>query len=190
MIDLDSVGDLLPEVARRAIEAWLHLGQQIEADHPGAPAAPVFVTLRGPDGALRGCIGSLSPTEADVARETARSAILAATRDPRFAPVRAEELAELRIEVSVLLPQEPVAGLSELDPRRYGVVVRDEFGRQGLLLPEVPGINDAATQVSIARRKAGVEPDARVTLRRFEVRKFIETLRSVGAVEIEPARPH
>jgi AmmeMemoRadiSam system protein A len=173
MVDLDSVGGLLPEVARRAIDAWVKLGLEIEADHPGAPAAPVFVTLRGPNGTLRGCIGSLSPTKPDVSAETARSAVLAATRDPRFVPVRAEELAHLKIEVSVLLPPEPISGLSQLDPRRYGVVVRDECGRQGLLLPEVPGIDDAATQVIIARRKAGVDPEAPVTLRRFEVKKFV-----------------
>lgn len=107
--------------------------------------------------------------------ETARSAVLAATRDPRFPPVSTPELEALSIEVSVLGPEEPIAGPAELDPRRYGVVVRDGNGRQGLLLPDIPGIEEAATQVELARRKAGIEPDAVVRLSRFEVRKWDDT---------------
>jgi AmmeMemoRadiSam system protein A len=173
MIPLESLAEPLTQIARRAIHAWISQGERIEARCPGAPSAGVFVTLRNADGSLRGCIGSLSPIESDVAAETARSAILAASRDPRFEPVRTEELEELRIEVSVLLPAEPVTGLSELDPQRYGVVVRDAGGRQGLLLPQVPGIDSAAMQVEIARRKAGLALDTPISLRRFEVIKFV-----------------
>lgn len=134
----------------------------------------MFVTLRERDGALRGCVGSLVASEPDVVTETARSAVLAATRDPRFPPVSPPELPRLSIEVSVLGPEEPVSGPSELDPHRYGVVVRDGFGRQGLLLPDIPGIEDALTQVDIARRKAGIDPEATVRLYRFEVEKWQE----------------
>jgi len=168
------LGSELPAIARRAIASFLHSNVSLDVGRPGAPRAPVFVTLRSLDGALRGCIGSLVAMEADVASETARSAVLAATRDPRFPPVRAEELGELRIEVSVLLPEEPVRDFAELDPQRYGVVVRDARGRQGLLLPEVPGVDTPELQVEIARRKAGIEPEASVTMRRFEVVKFSE----------------
>jgi AmmeMemoRadiSam system protein A len=174
MSGLDVVGPSLPDIAREAIRTRLSSGQRLVIRRLEAPAAPVFVTLRSPDGSLRGCIGSLVAAERDVAQETARSAVLAATRDPRFPEVTAEELPGLHIEVSVLMPEEPISGISELDPARYGVVVRDGFGRQGLLLPDVPGVTDAAMQVEIARRKAGIEPEARVTLRRFEVRKFEE----------------
>jgi len=139
-----------------------------------APRAPVFVTLRESDGALRGCVGSLVASQVDVVTETARSAVLAATRDPRFPPVSAPELAALTVEVSVLEPEERVASASELDPHRYGVIVRDAFGRQGLLLPDIPGIDDASTQVEIARRKAGIDPEANVHLWRFGVQKWDE----------------
>jgi AMMECR1 domain-containing protein len=121
---------------------------------------------------LRGCIGSIAAVEQDVARETQRSAVLAATRDPRFDRVRLDEVDALAIEVSVLLPEQPIAGPHELDPARYGVVVRDALGRQGLLLPDVPGIDDARVQLEIARRKAGVPDGVAVRLARFEVRKF------------------
>ena len=132
------------------------------------------MTLRNPDGSLRGCIGSLQATEPDVVSETARNAVLAASSDPRFPPVVAQELPRLRIEVSVLMPQQPAAGLHELDPSRYGVVVSDASGRQGVLLPQVAGVRDAAQQVAIAREKANIPPSVPATLWRFEVLKFVE----------------
>ncbi len=110
-----------------------------------------------------------------VAEETARSATLAATRDPRFPELSAVELPNIDIEVSVLLPPEPVLGLGELAPDRYGVIVREAAGsRQGLLLPGIDAIVDAAMQVAIARQKAGIGPDVPVLLSRFEVLKFKE----------------
>jgi AmmeMemoRadiSam system protein A len=172
---LDGVGPRLPEVARRAIAR--HLGQAVTeeaAEAASLPRLPVFVTLRERGGALRGCVGSLTAVEPDVRRETARSAVLAATRDPRFPPVTRRQLDALKIEVSVLLPAEAIGGLEQLDPQRYGVIVQDGQGRRGLLLPSVPGVNDANAQVAVARRKAGIEEGASVELRRFEVRKFSE----------------
>lgn len=173
---LERIGPSLPGVARRAIgeylrgEGLLHASSGAE----GAPRAPVFVTLREQDGALRGCVGSLVATQIDVVTETARSAVLAATRDPRFPPVSSPELPVLTVEVSVLGPETRVVSSAELDPRRYGVIVRDGFGRQGLLLPDIVGIDDAPSQVDIARRKAGIDPEATVSLSRFEVWKWLE----------------
>jgi AmmeMemoRadiSam system protein A len=169
---LEHIGPLLPALARRAIRTFLVSEARLSDAYPDAPRAPVFVTLRTPDGNLRGCIGSLSAVEADVALETQRSAVLAATRDPRFERVRLEEIDGLAIHVSVLLPEQPIVDARELDPARYGVVVRDGFGRQGLLLPDVPGIDDARVQLEVARRKAGVPDGVAVVLSRFEVRKF------------------
>lgn len=170
---LTQVGSTLPEVARKALEALVR-GERGSVD-PGGPPAPVFVTLRGRDGSLRGCVGSTRPVMPTVAEETARSATLAATRDPRFPELSAAELPSIAIEVSVLLPAEPVLGLGELAPDRYGVIVREATGaRQGLLLPGIDGIVDAATQVAIARQKAGIAPGAPVVLSRFEVLKFKE----------------
>lgn len=170
---LARVGSTLPEVARKALEA-LFSGAPASVV-PAGPAAPVFVTLRGRDGSLRGCVGSTQPVMDTVAEETARSATLAATRDPRFPELAAFELPGIDIEVSVLLPAEPVQKLEELAPDRYGIIVREAEGqRQGLLLPGIDGIDDAATQVAIARKKAGIGPDVPVVLSRFEVLKFKE----------------
>jgi AmmeMemoRadiSam system protein A len=171
--EFEQIGPRLPAVARQAIEAFVQ-GRSGPAPNPG-PSAAVFVTLRRPDGSLRGCVGSTEPMTPSVIAETERSALLAASRDPRFSPVAEDEVAGLDIEVSVLMPTEPVQGLGDLDPARYGVIVSDPAsGRRGLLLPGIGGIVDAATQVAVAKKKAGLAPEARVRLARFEVLKFLE----------------
>jgi AMMECR1 domain-containing protein len=106
-----------------------------------------------------------------LAQEVINNAISAATRDWRFRPVGAAELADLAIDVSVLYPPEPIATLAELDPTHYGVIVQ-RGGRRGLLLPDIEGVEDAETQVSIARQKAGIGPDETVKLYRFRVEKY------------------
>jgi AmmeMemoRadiSam system protein A len=174
--ELDAVGKKLADIARRALRAHLATPARSWRDEvesaAGSPRLPVFVTLRRRDGALRGCIGSLKPQEANVALETARIAVLSATEDPRFDRVGYAELEELSIEVSVLMPEEPFEDPRELDDGKHGVVVRDDSGRQGVLLPGVPGVKGGAEQIAIARRKAGIDPSAHVTMRRFAVRKF------------------
>ena len=74
--------------------------------------------------------------------------------------------------LSVLEPEEPIAGIEALDPDVFGVVVRDRFGRRGLLLPGIEGITDPAFQVAVARQKAGIPNEERVLLSRFRVRKY------------------
>ena len=172
MSSLEEIGPSLPSVARQAVQYWLSEGKWLQVSKPDAPAAPVFVTLRDPDKALRGCIGTLAPTTPDVVGETARAAVLAATQDPRFPPLTHAELQGLGIEVSVLLPEEPIQGLSQLDPACYGVIVRGRDGRRGVLLPDIPGIETASAQVAIARKKAGLSDDEPCDLARFRVLKF------------------
>jgi AmmeMemoRadiSam system protein A len=173
MQSLAEVGRELPAVARAAIAAEL-AGTQLVLPAQSLPPAPVFVTLRTQGGDLRGCIGTISAVETDVVRETARNAVLSATRDPRFDRVTAPELADLTLEVSVLMPEQPVDDESQLDAKRYGVIVRDASGRRGVLLPDIPGVDTVAEQVRITRRKAGIPEDAPIRLSRFEVLKFEE----------------
>jgi len=173
---LDAIGPELTGIARRALRA--HLGTPARAwrdevpNIAGLPTFPVFVTLRTADGELRGCVGSLKAQEPDIARETARIAVLSATEDPRFDRLGFGEIEELAIEVSVLLPEEPFDDPRDLDDGRHGVVVRDGDGRQGVLLPGVPGVKNGAEQIAIARRKAGIDPSAKVSMGRFAVLKF------------------
>ncbi|HKP11272.1 MAG TPA: AMMECR1 domain-containing protein, partial [Blastocatellia bacterium] len=122
-----------PELARLAVEAFVRDGDRIEPPQQveGTPAerAGVFVTLRTIDGALRGCIGTIEPTTADIAHEIIQSAISAATRDPRFPPVSPGELANLTYGVDVLSPPESVGGVEDLDPAQYGVIIETPDSR-------------------------------------------------------------
>jgi AmmeMemoRadiSam system protein A len=176
MSSLTELGPTLPALARRVLEQYLSTGSIPKVEGKGQPPAPVFVTLHDREDHLRGCIGTLSAQQTNVFEETAHNAISAATRDPRFDAVTRDELDDCHIDVTVLHPVEPVQSESELDPRRYGVVVRDAVGRQGVLLPDLPGIDDVATQIAIARQKAFIKPGAPILLFRFLAERFEETL--------------
>lgn len=132
--------------------------------------AGVFVSLKK-QGRLRGCIGTIEPVQPDIVAEVAANAISAGLYDPRFQPVRREELEDLEYSVDVLRPPEPISGLNELDPEKYGVIVR-AGRRSGLLLPNLEGVDTVAEQVAIARQKAGIGPDEPVRLERFEVIRY------------------
>lgn len=132
--------------------------------------AGAFVSIKK-HGQLRGCIGTTEPTQPDILQEVKQNAISAATRDPRFEPIRVDELDDLVYSVDLLKPAEPISGLDELDPERYGVIVKKGY-RTGLLLPNLEGIETAAEQVAIARKKAGIGPNEPVKLERFEVVRY------------------
>ncbi len=101
---LAAIGPSLPLLARVAIEYWLRQHESMNIDDLSAPAAPVFVTLHLTGGELRGCMGTLVAREPDVRRETLRCAVLAATQDPRFAPLPLQELERVTIDVTIFMP--------------------------------------------------------------------------------------
>ncbi|MEE0799683.1 MAG: AmmeMemoRadiSam system protein A [Gemmiger sp.] len=164
-------------LARLSLETYLRQGQMLQTlpgDLPAAltgEAAGAFVSLHK-DGRLRGCIGTIAPTQASVAEEIVHNAVSAGTRDPRFPPVRADELDELEYSVDVLGRPEPVDSPARLDPRRYGVIV--SYGRRrGLLLPDLDGVDTVDQQVEIARRKGGIGENDPYTLQRFKVVRHV-----------------
>ncbi len=175
MIEIES--HPLVQLARATIERYVRDKHRLKPGEVPAPIegepAGVFVTLHTRSTCeLRGCIGTISPTEKSLIQETINNAIAAATRDPRFPPVRPAELDDLVIDVSVLYPPEPIESEAELDPKRYGVIV--QRGRQrGLLLPDIEGIDDVKTQLWYARRKAGLGEGEPVELFRFRVEKYV-----------------
>ncbi len=95
-----------------------------------------FVSLHC-GGKLRGCIGYIIGTKplVDTVREMA---IAAAFRDPRFPPLHKDEFCDLDIEISVLSPITEVESVGEIQVGRDGLII-SRGGRQGLLLPQVPG---------------------------------------------------
>ncbi len=155
-------GELL-RVARRTLEAALARGQRPAADRQDPaltePRA-VFVTLKK-QGLLRGCIGCFEP-DAPLIEQVQNMAIKAATRDPRFPPVRAEELKDIEITIEVLSPIRPVASPSEIRVGEHGVIVVQGL-RRGVYLPKVAteqGWTREQMLTSLCRKKAGISPNA------------------------------
>ena len=159
-------------LARQSLEHYV-LRRERMAVPAGLPAplretrAGAFVSLHK-FGKLRGCIGTILPTADCLAREILDNAVSAAVRDPRFDPVRPDELKWLEISVDVLGAPEPIDSPDRLDVKRYGVIVTSG-GRKGLLLPDLEGVDTVEDQIAIARRKAGIGPNEPVKLERFSV---------------------
>lgn len=163
-------------LAKRAVESYVIQHIIMTSPREQSPEmkkqAGVFVSIKK-KGALRGCIGTFLPSTDNVAEEVIQNAVSAATRDPRFPPVQDHELPELRYSVDVLSAPEAVHDGSELDPRKYGIIVKSG-DRRGLLLPNLEGVDTVAEQVRIACMKAGISSNDQVELFRFEVKRFTE----------------
>lgn len=159
-------------LARNTLETYVKEGRVVEVpkDLPKEMLenrAGTFVSIKKL-GQLRGCIGTIGPTRVSIAEEIMQNAISAGTEDPRFSPVRPEELEHLVYSVDVLHASEPIESLEQLDVIRYGVIVRSGR-RSGLLLPNLEGITTPEEQVSIALQKAGIRSGEKYEMERFEV---------------------
>lgn len=178
----DELGRALLVRARNAIAA--ELGEAPTAEPAAAhlaEAGATFVTLTQ-RGDLRGCIGSLEawrPLEEDV-RSNARAA---AFRDPRFTPLRREELTSTQVEVSLLSPATPIAFADEDDAAKQlqpGVdgVILEWHGRRGTFLPQVwESLPERHLFLAHLKHKAGLPADfwaPDIRLYRYQVRKWKE----------------
>ena len=156
--------------------AWQAIREHVEGRDPQrllaalpsfSPPQACFVSLKI-RGRLRGCIGSLTPTQVSLEAEIVAIALASSQRDPRFPPVGREELIRIDVSLDLLSAPEPIGSPADLDPRRYGVIVRSG-GLSGVLLPDLPGVTTAEHQIAICRDKADIAPEASVTLERFTV---------------------
>lgn len=154
--------DALLHIARKTIEEYVGTGKtpSFEVKHPALRVnGAVFVTIKK-HGNLRGCIGHILPV-IPLYQSVINNAIAASSNDPRFSPVKKEELKNLEVEVSVLSPLEPVKDVKTIHVGTHGLYIV-KGNRNGLLLPQVAeeygwDRNTFLEQVCI---KAGLSKDA------------------------------
>jgi AmmeMemoRadiSam system protein A len=160
----------LLRLAREALECGVR-GEAL----PALELACLPASLREPGssfitltvyGQLRGCIGSLDAYQS-LAEDVREHAVAAALKDPRFPPVREEELIGIRIEVSRLTRPVPLEYddatdlLSRLRPHVDGVILRESTHHRATFLPQVwEKIPDPAEFLCNLCYKMGMAPDA------------------------------
>ena len=164
------------DLAKKALEYYISNKKEMDLpiDIPDEilnKKAGVFVSLKK-EGELRGCIGTISPVQKNVAVEIMKNALSAGLRDSRFYPVTKDELGSLEYSVDILDEPEYISSKDLLDVKQYGVIVSNGF-RRGLLLPNLEGIDSIDEQISIALRKAGISENEPYELQRFKVERFL-----------------
>lgn len=181
-------------LAKQAVETYIKERKIIEPpkDLPEEllkRQAGTFVTIEK-NGKLRGCIGTYLPTRINIAEEIIRNAIAAATEDYRFGPIQEKELSSLSYTVYILSYPEPVENIKELDPKKWGIIVKTVpfvypnqqedvvfnghlVAKTGLLLPDLKGVDTPEKQISIACQKGGIDPmKEKIFIYKFTVEKF------------------
>jgi len=154
----------LIEIAKNTIVEYVQNGKKYsvkEADPRLKEIEGAFVTIHK-NGQLRGCIGNI------IGRQplylTVRDmAIAACSQDPRFVPVKEEELPDLDIEVSVLSVPRVTTNVEEIVMGTHGVIVSRGFGRSGVFLPQVAtetGWTREQFLSNLCAHKAGLPPNA------------------------------
>ncbi|MGV8124171.1 MAG: AmmeMemoRadiSam system protein B [Candidatus Xenobiia bacterium LiM19] len=157
---------MLLAMARETLEEYLRNGKPptFFKDSPIPEnlkkEAGMFVTLHS-KGQLRGCIGYVVGREA-LHKAVVSLAISSATQDPRFYPVKFEELKDIDIEISVMSPLVKVAGADDIVMGTHGVYIKKGF-HSGLFLPQVAtetGWDKTTFLRQLCSGKAGLPADA------------------------------
>lgn len=152
----------LLEIARQSLETYVKTGKRAEfsTDDPMLKReSGAFVTLNEYK-ELRGCIGRIVG-DMPLYQVIAQMAIEAGTGDPRFSPVKPEELKDLEYEISVLSPLEKITEVNQIKVGAHGIIIRKGFN-SGLLLPQVATEYgwDRETFLEQTCHKAGLPVDA------------------------------
>jgi len=157
----DDEKQALLQIARASIQAELAGKKPPAANVQGTleEKRGAFVSLKK-RGHLRGCIGFIEAKK-PLARTVEEMAVAAAFQDPRFEPLRREELKDLKLEISVLTPLRRIADVGEIEVGIHGLYIRKGI-RAGLLLPQVATEYgwDRDTFLRETCCKAGLGPDA------------------------------
>ena len=172
------------KLARKAIESYLKDKEIIKDRFSGIfeEKRGVFTTLTK-HGELRGCIGFPYPVKR-LDEAIIESAIAAATEDPRFPPVKLEEMDEIIVEVTVLTSPKkvdapPLERPKAIEIGKHGLIVKYKYF-SGLLLPQVAVEHNMDEEEFLTQTclKAGLSPDCwlfnEVELYTFEGQIFKE----------------
>ena len=116
-------------------------------------------------------MGTVTPNQDSLAKEIIYNAVNAATRDPRFTPVTSEEVHQLLFSVDVLTPLEPINKPEQLNPKQYGLSIKYEE-RQGILLPDLEGIDTVQRQIELCLKKGNIKKNASYQMYRFETERY------------------
>jgi len=151
----------LLSIARKSIEVALTRSAAAPTNLPSGNLAALrgaFVTLHH-RGRLHGCIGRVMTLD-PLAAVVVECAASAATQDPRFAPLRPQDLQETEIEISVLSEPRQVATPEEIEPGIHGLLITRGRNR-GILLPQVAQKYKWSREHLLEQtcRKAGLRPD-------------------------------
>lgn len=129
-----------------------------------------FVTLHlKTDDSLRGCIGTLIPTEKNLYHEIVKNAKSAAFNDHRFKQLGLDEINNINISVDLLSVAKKINSKEELDPEKYGIIIT-QGNKRGILLPNLKGITHIEQQINIAAQKANIS-GGDVTIYKFTVER-------------------
>jgi len=153
---------VLLDIARKAIETHVRSGQKyVEPREEKAlnVRSGCFVTIKQ-GGQLRGCIGNFQ-SELPLFREVVEMAVASATKDPRFYPMKEEDLTDFDLEISVLSPLKKIEDIEEIEVGKHGIYLEKGYYR-GVLLPQVATEYgwDRDTFLKQTCLKAGLPTDA------------------------------
>lgn len=152
----------LLKLARESVERYVRGEGPVALEYDDEPLKQkcgIFVTLKL-HGQLRGCIGNIYSFE-PIPETIGDIAVKSASSDPRFPPIKINELPDLEIDISVLGPLNEVKDISEIKIGTHGLVI-EERGRRGLLLPQVATEHGFNVEQFLSQTclKAGLPVDA------------------------------
>ncbi len=153
----------LLDLAHRSLSQYVQTKQVLKINIEEIPQnlreeRACFVTYHK-NGDLRGCIGSILPSQ-PLYLEVIERAVDAAVHDPRFSPITSEELPEIEIDISVLSLPQDIASYEEFIPGQHGVIL-SKYGHRAVFLPQVAteqGWDRSQTLTHLAL-KAGLSPN-------------------------------
>ncbi|WP_196590446.1 AmmeMemoRadiSam system protein A [Pectinatus frisingensis] len=158
-------------LAKNSLIHYLKTGQKLplptDISKEMSAKAGVFVSLKK-FGHLRGCIGTILPTQDNIVSEIINNAVYAGTQDPRFSPVTLKEADDIVFSVDILSTPE-LTTKEKLDPQKYGVITVTKSGKKGLLLPMLDGVDTVDEQISVALQKGHIFLHEKFDIYRFTV---------------------